>query len=320
MHRFLGDRCRPVPPWPTGAAVADGAREVIRTCRGTPTARCCGRRTRSPPTAGTSACRGGRTPPHVRLPPPGQRLAPAPVRSPRQALPRRCGLGCRRRAGQRPTGLRDGPSARRRSVGHPAGRWTSGAVPVPGRGGSGRLHHGPGRGCRRVRRRGGRRRGSAGTRWGGFPSADGSPDGLSLRARCSRPLPRAGVQVGAGALGRGDGPAGRRCLVPDRDAPAGRRRCHRARRDHRCCVPPSPSPSCRSPDRSSPSPPSCRPPDRSSPPTSSSSSPGAVPTTAPSPSDAGRQRQKTELTGAESQSRLPGAAGLNGAAVSPVPA
>ena len=55
----------------------------------------------------------------------------------------------------------------------------SGASPLPDRGVSGRLPRGPGRGCRRVRRQDGRRRGSAGTRWGGFPSASGSRTGAA---------------------------------------------------------------------------------------------------------------------------------------------
>ncbi len=55
----------------------------------------------------------------------------------------------------------------------------SGAVPGRGRGVCGRLPRGPRRGRRRVRPRGGRRRESAGTRRGGFPSADGSRTGAA---------------------------------------------------------------------------------------------------------------------------------------------
>lgn len=84
--------------------------------------------------------------------------------------------------GRTPTGCWEAASARRRLAGCSAGVRTPGAGPEPGRGVSGRLPHGPGRGCRRVRRRGGRRRGSAGTRWGGFPSAGGTSDRRSIRA------------------------------------------------------------------------------------------------------------------------------------------
>ncbi len=87
------------------------------------------------------------------------------------------------------TGRREGTWARRGCAAHSAGRGTPVAVPGPGRGVSGRLLHGPGRGCRLARRPDGRRRGSAGTRWGGFLSADGSPDWRSIRARRSLPLP-----------------------------------------------------------------------------------------------------------------------------------
>ncbi len=91
------------------------------------------------------------------------------------------------------TGRGEAVWARRRSAVHSAGEWTLGPLPVPGCGVSGRLHRGPGRGCRRVRRRGGRRRESAGTR-DSFPSTGGSLDGLQ-HTGCLIMTPRHGARV-----------------------------------------------------------------------------------------------------------------------------